>query len=1093
MKLSVNIALIADEFTSFAFEALCNVSHVTPTNYSDILHHDSPDILFIESAWHGYENAWYLIIQDSEPEIKAVIEAFRAKGIPTVFWNKEDPIHFDLFLPTALLCDYIFTTDVSLKPLYRHHAQHNRVYALPFAACPELHNPIEDEPRQPKASFAGTYYKNFPQRAKDLDAILDALAENDVPVEIYDRHFNDDHPDYQFPERYRDQIVGHLPFDQINRAYKGYEASININTVKSSSTMMARRLFELAACNTLIISNYSRAIRSIFGDLILSSDEPKRLAQQISLRRGDGLFRERLGAMLMRQIFSKHLYKHRMARVLSIVRGHSHEMKELHFSCLARAETDDAVRSVVTNFERQAYKSKTLHILVPQSLLGRHAFEGVTFCAEHQAVSEISAARECGDYYVYLEPTDYYGPSYLEEFACLAETSPGNVLTKACYAKKQADSWAFTGDGRPYTVGAKVAVPRRSAVPWSRIGTQNELPLLRGEDLQMVSGDVVAVGRLQYCENGAVLPETALADLLDVEGLDTGKDIDFLDTEKDGLHDDSARSRPVLTEIFSITGAEVAKGIGEGNVAGHSRAMDQTAQAGQPVVKVSRNGKYGYFSPDPAGSYFTGLATGEEEIFVYIGDAPIPLEGALRTAFYCRWEREGNETGILQSRVVFRFLDQYKKIMQTTTRSAGRYMTVSVPGGAAFLQLGLRFRQPTDLNLKAISFFSLPKIQKPPTPLAEHVLATPIYPSATHLYRGGFLHSRVLGYKAQGLRTEVFRLRPREQLECSSFDGVDVMEGDHDTLAKVLQTGEVKSLSLHFLEPSLWQAIEPHLRDVKVTVWLHGYEAQAAARRMDYFISEKEKSAHKQACDRRMAFWRQVFSAAYPNVDFVFVSETFRQWVYSDVGCLPPAERCHVIHNVIDTDFFSFAVKEPACRYKVLTIRPFSSPIYGNDLVVETILKMSESSDFSKFSFTIVGDGPDFDDCLRPIKRFSNVNVRQGFVTRSEIAALHREHGIFLIPTRSDTQGVSRDEAMASGLVPVTNAVAAVPEFVDETSGILVPAEDACAMAGSILELSRHPDTFLALSKAAAERVRRQSSPALTVEREIALIRRGRC
>lgn len=1088
MKLPVNIALIADEFTSFAFETLCHVNHVTPSNFNDVLHQNNPDILFIESAWHGHENTWFLIIQDSEPEIRVVIEAFKAKGIPTVFWNKEDPIHFDLFLPTALLCDYIFTTDVSLKPLYSFHAQHDRVYALPFAACPELHNPIEEEPRRAKASFAGTYYKNFPQRAKDLDAILEALAEEDVPIEIYDRHYNDDHPDYQFPEQYRGQIVGYLPFDKVNRAYKGYDASVNINTVKSSSTMMARRLFELAACNTMIISNYSRAIRSMFGELIISCDDPHELTRQISSMRSDELYRERLNAMLMRQVFSKHLYKHRMSRVLSLVRGQGLKMNGAHFFCCAHAETDDAVRRAIANFERQAYKSKSLHILVPEELLGRHTVEGVTLCVEQQVDAVMSHARKQSDYYVFISPDDYYGPSYLEEFAHLVDASPGNVLTKACFAKKAGESWFFSGSVRPYTYGAESAVPRRSAAPWSLLGAEGGLSLMRGRNFSTLPDNMLAIGRLQYCELGANLPENALAGLLDIEGLDVGRDIDILDTENDAYGDLNAQQQPELVGIFSITGAEMAAGIGLGNVSGYSRAMVQKGQSVQPTVKVSRRGECGSFSPDPDSAYFSGVATGEEEIFVFIKDMHVPLHGALRSSFYCRWEREETETGILQSRVVFRFLDRNKKIMQTTTRSAGRYMTVRIPGGAEFLQLGLRFRQRIDLSLKAIRFFAIPNLQSPPAPIADHLLAAPIYPSSAHLYRGGFLHSRVLGYKARGLRTEVFRLKPGGQLECSSFEGVDVIEADHSNLAKVLRTGGVKTLSLHFLEPSLWRTIEPYLKGVKVTVWLHGYEAQAAARRIDYFKTDDEKSAHQRACDHRLAFWKQVFSGAHPNVDFVFVSETFKKWVHSDVGCLPPAEQCHVIHNVIDTDFFAFTEKEPSCRYKILTIRPFSSPIYGNDLVVDTILKMSKSPDFAMFSFTIVGDGPDFDDCLGPIRRFSNVNIRQGFLTRKEIAALHHEHGIFLIPTRSDTQGVSRDEAMASGLVPVTNTVGAVPEFVDETSGILVPAEDADAMATCILELSRLPDKFLALSKAAAGRVRRQSSPTQTVEREIALI-----
>lgn len=38
-----------------------------------------------------------------------------------------------------------------------------------------------------------------------------------------------------------------------------------------------------------------------------------------------------------------------------------------------------------------------------------------------------------------------------------------------------------------------------------------------------------------------------------------------------------------------------------------------------------------------------------------------------------------------------------------------------------------------------------------------------------------------------------------------------------------------------------------------------------------------------------------------------------------------------------------------------------------------------------------------------------------------------------LIPTRADTQGVSEDEGMSCGVVPITNNIAAVPEFVDHT------------------------------------------------------------
>jgi glycosyltransferase involved in cell wall biosynthesis len=87
-----------------------------------------------------------------------------------------------------------------------------------------------------------------------------------------------------------------------------------------------------------------------------------------------------------------------------------------------------------------------------------------------------------------------------------------------------------------------------------------------------------------------------------------------------------------------------------------------------------------------------------------------------------------------------------------------------------------------------------------------------------------------------------------------------------------------------------------------------------------------------------------------------------------------------------------------------------------------------------------------------------------------------------------DAQGVSRDEAMCSGLVPITSRVAAVPEFVDEQCGFLAPEEDHRAIADAIRLLHADPALFLRLSEAAARRVRSQSGFEQTIQREIALI-----
>ena len=116
------------------------------------------------------------------------------------------------------------------------------------------------------------------------------------------------------------------------------------------------------------------------------------------------------------------------------------------------------------------------------------------------------------------------------------------------------------------------------------------------------------------------------------------------------------------------------------------------------------------------------------------------------------------------------------------------------------------------------------------------------------------------------------------------------------------------------------------------------------------------------------------------------------------------------------------------------------------------------------------------------------MTVERRFLAQAEIAELHREYGVFLCPTRMDTQGVSRDEAMASGLVPITTRVAAVPEFVDDSCGILVDPDDARQLADAIEYLRDNPGRFLELSAAAAQRVREQSGFDATIEREIELL-----
>ncbi|NGY76377.1 hypothetical protein F6Y02_08630 [Bacillus megaterium] len=100
-----------------------NLLTFTTENWKEILIENTPDLLFVESAWRGNFGAWeYKIAKYNNQDKTPLFDLLRwckENNIPTVFWNKEDPIHFEKFIDTAKLFDCIFTTDADMIPNYQ--------------------------------------------------------------------------------------------------------------------------------------------------------------------------------------------------------------------------------------------------------------------------------------------------------------------------------------------------------------------------------------------------------------------------------------------------------------------------------------------------------------------------------------------------------------------------------------------------------------------------------------------------------------------------------------------------------------------------------------------------------------------------------------------------------------------------------------------------------------------------------------------------------------------------------------------------------------------------------------------------------------
>lgn len=129
----LRVAGILDELSCFCFPYECKFLELDIVNYIEKMEEFKPQLLFIESAWHGLKNHWYTKVYNLSIEIREILIWCREHKVPTVFWNKEDPVHFDTFLGVASWFDWVYTTDMDCVPLYKRLLKHNRVGVLPFA------------------------------------------------------------------------------------------------------------------------------------------------------------------------------------------------------------------------------------------------------------------------------------------------------------------------------------------------------------------------------------------------------------------------------------------------------------------------------------------------------------------------------------------------------------------------------------------------------------------------------------------------------------------------------------------------------------------------------------------------------------------------------------------------------------------------------------------------------------------------------------------------------------------------------------------------------------------------------------------------
>jgi glycosyltransferase involved in cell wall biosynthesis len=197
---------------------------------------------------------------------------------------------------------------------------------------------------------------------------------------------------------------------------------------------------------------------------------------------------------------------------------------------------------------------------------------------------------------------------------------------------------------------------------------------------------------------------------------------------------------------------------------------------------------------------------------------------------------------------------------------------------------------------------------------------------------------------------------------------------------------------------------------------------------------------------------------------------------------LAPGARVHLVYHGLDRSFFAppsvFGStrdgSNPSDPVRLLSVGRFQ-PKKGFDVLLQAVARLHHH-----VVLTLVGYGPQ-EEQLRAQAQTLGIDHRlrwAGQIDHPGVRALYRESDLFVLAPRVAADG-DRDglpnvvvESLSQGLPVVATRLSALPEIVEDgVNGLLVPAEDASALAAALTSLVEDPVTRRRLGTAGIRRI----------------------
>ena len=193
-----------------------------------------------------------------------------------------------------------------------------------------------------------------------------------------------------------------------------------------------------------------------------------------------------------------------------------------------------------------------------------------------------------------------------------------------------------------------------------------------------------------------------------------------------------------------------------------------------------------------------------------------------------------------------------------------------------------------------------------------------------------------------------------------------------------------------------------------------------------------------------------------------------------------PSGRVHVVHNGLDLQVKAPDVSRRKLNPRQCTVTTIGNVrrVKGHDLLVDAAARIHQR--FPEVRFSVAGGvlEPDYYDELQRQVAALGLSGNFSFLGNiTDLSAHLAAADIFVLPSRSEGFSNALIEAMAAGLPTIATDVGGNSEAIaNKRSGLIVPPEDASALARAIETLLENPEFADSLSQGGRQAVEQNFS-----------------